>query len=338
MINKKKNDDNTKIQLSLAATMFFAPFVKHILWKWHLDIKKADVDFVNGYVRLWYISLGFLALTIISTIANYLMPNLVLDWIRIITVGLLLWILILGTILVLADVLILQWDADIFSHQEIKSTKWEILLSFIPLYNVYQWYKLHNFDRPYRWAKESLLWWALFTLVLLLTKSTTLSSFVLTLIIIRVASLLSGIDVLEAVVKTKLSSVFNTNVEESWAYISWSAKYLYLKLIKKEKIKIEDNIAEEQTYFKHLFKLDKEHIIIQYIIAIGLFVVWVNVWTPVLNSWIHITAFVLIFGKYIVMWYQLRHLPALPIARELTDLLFLASDKLTVLYNKVTKK
>ena len=101
--------------------------------------------------------------------------------------------------------------------------------------------------------------------------------------------MLSNIDILEPVVKTKLNRIFHTNTEEIRSYIPGTVVYLYNKLIKKQNSSITSNINQQKDYFKHLFKLDNDHIIIQYIVAIVLFTLWINIGTPILNSRIHIT-------------------------------------------------
>lgn len=144
----------------------------------------------------------------------YFFASVVFLWIYRLSAIMLIVLLVGGTIGAMANIKLLQEDETLLHYNKIQNDKSDIFLSFFPIYNIYQRYKLHNFEHPYRWAKESILWWTLFTIVIVATKSAVGSGFILTMIVIRVASLLSGIDVLDEQVKKKINNFFFKNPEE----------------------------------------------------------------------------------------------------------------------------
>jgi len=320
MAKEKNKDNNSRIQLALAATMFFSPFVKHVLKRWHLDIDENDKKFIEWYVRLGYITLGILILTIASMVAVYLMPNIIFGWIRTISVIIMIALLVFGTIGVLANISILQGEGKFFETYETKTNKGDILFSFIPLYNIYLWYKLHKFEAPYWRAKESILWRTLFLLVILASKSMVLSSFVLTVIIIRVASLMSGIDVFDKVIKKYLNNLFLKNPEEMRWYILGLFKYVYYKLVGNlNNQTLKSFVIESKESYSKLLGFKNTNIGLQYFIWIGLLVGWLSLWATVLHSRIHYIPVALILGRYILMSIKWKHLPPLPVAKEISD-------------------
>jgi len=318
-MQSKTLDKNSKIQLSLAATMFFSPFVKHIINKWHLDISEEDKQFVNWYIRLWYIILWFLLVVVSALVLNYLFPNLILYWVRAISISALLWLLVLGAWWVLGEVKILQkGEASLLTVQEVTTDKSDILFSFIPLYNIYLWYKVHNFERPYRWAKESILLWTLFIVVILLSKSVVISSFVLVVIIIRIASLLSGMDVIDTTIKSKLSKLFLKNPEELWWYVVAGIKYVFHNM-RWDNILMADLIYKEKEKYTTLPTILDNFLWVQYIVWFIMFLAWLYFGDISTTSWLFYTIIGLVFGRYAIMYWFWRHLPPLPIAKETTE-------------------
>ena len=73
--------------------------------------------------------------------------------------------------------------------EQISTDRKEIVLSYLPIYNVYKRYQEHNFDKPNLLLKESILAWLLFIVLGLITTPWRTSTFLI-LIIVRVASLM----------------------------------------------------------------------------------------------------------------------------------------------------
>lgn len=59
MEETKVYDTNTKIQLSLAAALFFSPLVQYMLKNNNRDITEKDRTFIRGYIKFGYITLLF---------------------------------------------------------------------------------------------------------------------------------------------------------------------------------------------------------------------------------------------------------------------------------------
>lgn len=49
--------NNNKIQLSLAALMFFAPLVQHLIKTSKIDLSDSDKEFIQSYIQYGYITL-----------------------------------------------------------------------------------------------------------------------------------------------------------------------------------------------------------------------------------------------------------------------------------------
>jgi len=324
MIEQK--DKNIKTQLSLAATMFFAPFVKNLLKNKQIEINEDDQKFIDWYVRLWYITIWILLLAIASALALYFAPNIIFLWIQRISISLLVVLLLLGSLGAVVDIRILQEEKNILKYYDKKTDKSDILFSFLPIYNYYLRYKLHDFDKPFWWVKESILRWTLFIIVALLTKNIALSWFFITAMIIRLVSLLSWIDVLDKEIKKKLNTIFKENPEEIWAYIRWIFIYVFKKIkgdLKKYDIKL--IIKWEKANFWKLIKTSNKTIILEYLVMLILLLLWTSLWRYFINDRIVYLPLTLIVSRYTLMTIKWKHLPHLPLAYEIVyffELLF----------------
>jgi hypothetical protein len=153
-----------------------------------------------------------LAITIASGVANYFLSNAILSVAYAMSLGLVLIVLLVGTICVLSDVSLLVKNNLTVTFYTVGDKK-SLLLTFLPLYNVYVRYTLHNFGEPNRWVKESLLWRTFFVL-LALTNHPLILSVVIILLILRVATLMAGLDILHIQAKSSISNLFTKNPEE----------------------------------------------------------------------------------------------------------------------------
>jgi len=95
----------------------------------------------------------------------------------------------------------------------VEGNKKEIIFKYLPIYNIYLWYKAHNFDKPNRRIEESILLRTLFVLVCM-SGSVMISSIVLIFIILRIAALMSDIDFINNQIKQHLNKLFLKNPEE----------------------------------------------------------------------------------------------------------------------------
>jgi hypothetical protein len=88
-----------------------------------------------------------------------------------------------------------------------------ILKSFLPFYNLKLRYQTANFQTPYWWLKESVLWRTVFSFLTLLLGIQIGTTF-LALIVIRVLLLLINIDMLPNNLKRFLNHGFLMHPEE----------------------------------------------------------------------------------------------------------------------------
>lgn len=321
MEETKVRDTNIKTQLSLAAALFFSPLVQNILNKYTRDITDQDKLFIYGYIKFGYITLLFGFISIAAWIMNYLLSINILHVIYIISIGILFLLLFVSVISILSDIsLVKWWDYSIHTY----TTEWvkkDIILQYLPIYNVYLRYILHNFDKPNWRIKESLLLWMAFLITCILG-NVFVSSSILLLIILRIASLMSDIDIISPKVKQRLNGLFSKNPEEIRWYFTgmllFIGKSLIHIFIPLQTYTLWDEIAKEKEMYSYIINIQtNKNIIIEYILWF-LLMVWFIYMNPITSSGrIYYTWFGLYITRYLVMWIQLKHLPHLPIAREI---------------------
>jgi len=75
-----ETNSQTRIQLSLAALMFFSPLVQNVIKKENMKLNEDDKTFIKGYIRFWYIALIILAITLTAWMTNYRIESGLIDW------------------------------------------------------------------------------------------------------------------------------------------------------------------------------------------------------------------------------------------------------------------
>lgn len=218
-----KEDNQT--MLALAALMFFAPFVGYMLHKQSIPLSQSQSSFVEGYTRLGYLSIVFLVLSIVGGVGGYLWALPFLNVVYTMSVGILLLILLLGTLCILADIPLGLGKHGDHPYYAMNAVHKDTLLMYLPGYNIYLRYTAHDFARPNRWLKESLLWWVLIGLMSFAGNG-YLTSVLLLLLIFRVATLMIGVDFLHLQSKEDISNLFSKNPEEIRGYLTGTLLYL----------------------------------------------------------------------------------------------------------------
>ena len=212
MVDVEKTDSN-KTPLALAALMFFSPFIQHGLTSGSFSMNEQEKDFVSGYVKLGYLNLLFLLIAVGTGVGNYLANSHLLEIISTISIGILLIFILIGTICILANISLHIQKSVQIDYYDIGDNRQHVILKYLPLYNVYLRYKLHAFGAPNRWLKESLLRWTI-AIVLMFTTSPYLVGTRIVLLILRVATLMGGIDFLHIEAKKQINYLFEKNPEE----------------------------------------------------------------------------------------------------------------------------
>jgi len=321
MEETRVRDTNIKTQLSLAAALFFSPFVQYSLKTNTWDITDNDRDFIRSYIKFWYITLVVWFITIVSGIAHYLFVIYILEILYTISIFILLFLIVISIVSIISDISIIKsGNIDISAHT-IEGNKKDIIFKYIPIYNIYLWYQAHSFDKPNRWIKESLLLWTLFLWVSI-TWNVWLSTIVLIIIIIRTASLMSDIDLLPTQTKQYINKIFLKNPEEIWWYVTWFLRYICKMIIRIfrpiENHTLESEVYSEKESYSHIIDIkENKNIIIEYILWIILLFWFIYFIQPDFTVRTYYTGFLLFILRYLTMAIQLKHLPHFPIAREI---------------------
>lgn len=312
--NIGKNQNN-RIELALASLMFFAPFVKKIL-KSRNDISDADKTFVLWFIKLWYLNILLLVLAIITQIFYYTSGLSILNIcssIIIVILAVLLWV---WSFLVITGKEIIKCNTDESHKATNDNIVSKIILAYIPLYNVYLWYEMHDFDGRNTYLKESLILWGIFSVLLLAISN----KYVLIwyMIIILISMLLNIFQVTFWQSSEQfINNLFKKNPEEiRWGFIG----ILIAPFVSQS---VRDSIDSEKWKYSLIFKLDHKQILLELIIIIGLSVFGIYMWIKALNFTL-ITWIVLILARYLIMLIKWKHLPHIPVIREITSIFFIS--------------
>ncbi len=314
-------DTNTKIQLSLAAALFFSPLVQHMLKKNNLDLSENDKAFIRDYVKFWYITILFGLITITTGVLHYLFALDILNVVYTTSIFILIFLLTISMISILSDISLIRWGDYATQNYTVKWNKKNIILTYLPLYNIYLRYQLHNFEKPTRWIKESIFRWILF-IIFCMFGNITISSIIILIITLRIASLISDIDVISMSTKHRLNSLFLKNPEELRGYITWFLIYigkLFIHLFRPMKAyTLSQEVMYEKEVYSHILNIQNNTpIISEYIIWIFLLTGIIYFGNIDFTVRTYYTWFGLLITRYLIMAIQLKHLPHLPIAREI---------------------
>lgn len=317
----KKTDSNTKTQLSLAAALFFSPLVQNMLKRNTRDITDQEREFIRWYIKLGYITLGFGIITVAAGILHYIFALNILNTIYTISIFILLSLLIISVVSILSDISLLRWQNSPLHTYTVEGNKKDIILKYLPLYNIYLWYQAHSFDKPNRWIKESIILRGIFVLICSMG-SVRWATITLIVIIVRVASLMSDIDMLQTQTKQQLNKIFSKNPEEVRGYVTGFVSYLgkSIKHLFKptETYTLEQEIAQEKEAYGAIIDITTmTSISIEYILWILILGGIIYLIHPDFTVRTYYVWFWLLLIRYILMAIQLKHLPHFPIAREL---------------------
>ncbi len=321
----KTRDTNVKTQLSLAAALFFSPLVQNMLKNNTWDITDKDKNFIRWYIKFGYITIIFWLITIAAGVSNYLWALDILSMTYTVSIFILLSLLIISIVSILSDISLLKSGTMDLQTYTVEGNRKEIIFKYIPIYNIYLRYQAHTFEKPNRRIKESIILRTIF-LIICLTGSIRGSSIALIVIIFRVTSLVSDVDMLSTQTKQYINRIFFKNPEEIRWYVTGFLKYAGKSLIHLFKpslpYSLDTELAQEKGIYSRIIDIKKNtDIIIEYIIGIIVYA-----WLPYLIK-IDLTirtydaGFALLILRYITMAIQLKHLPHLPLAREIRALL-----------------
>lgn len=314
-------------QLWLAAVMFFNIMVKNFLKNNDEEFSEEEKIFIQSYIQYGYLSIISWSITIVLVVLYYFYPSTILYWIHTLSIVTTLTVVIIWSIGVLSWSILYHTKG--LQYTAINEEKDKIILYFIPLYNIFLRYNTHQFTEPNPWLKESLVRWTIWTIIGI-WQSQILLVFWTILMLIRVVTIATGIDIVQNKVKNIIQQTFVINPEEIRSYIIATIDFVSQKVQQKiiQPSRKELLLAYQKTY-SHLHPIDTT-IIVQY--SIG----WLLMTAQILsiyqnqNNLLYIPLLIII-GRYIIMYQKRKHLPPLPLAREIH--LFVLK-----IYNKIIKK
>lgn len=316
-VNNTNINKNNKIELALASLMFFAPLIKFNL-KNRTDIQNEDQNFINGFIKLWLINIVLLILWVAFETLFYFTTTTVFD---IFWTSILVWL----AILILIECIFVICEKNIIhtSWIETNSDSWndviKICLNYLPLYNIYIWYKKHDFEWENMSLKESIILRWLFSVLLVITqnKYILISFWVLTLI-----NMISNIFHINFGIKFDnfISNIFKKNPEE----IRWSIIWLLISPFSWKSIS--ETITDQKLKYSLIYKLDHKQILLELIILILLWCGWIYIWLKTWN-YVLITGTFLILSRYWIMLIKWKHMTHIPIIKELTSIFFISKNK-----------
>lgn len=318
----KKTDSNTKTQLSLAAALFFSPLVQYILKTGTRNINEQEKEFIKGYIRFWYFTLFLGGITLISWFLHYFLLIDIFNILYTVSIFVLLALLLISVVSILSDISLMRSKNWGIHFHTIEGNKKDILLKYLPLYNIYLWYHNPSFEKPNRRIKESLILWILFVLFAIFG-STLWSTSVLLLIILRIASLMSDIDILSIQNKQRINKLFFKNPEELRWYVLGFFTYLGKSIIHFFVPSRSSTLSHEIQTYKNIYSQivaikNNSYLIVEYILWILFICTLFYFIIPDLTVRTYYAWFWLLILRYSIMGIQLKYLPHLPIAREIT--------------------
>jgi len=317
---------SNKIQLSLAAILFFSFFVRKLLQENTMELDDQAKKFVQSYILYWYGILLISLCTIIWTIVYYFIPSQIIYWLHttgaiVIIIAIIVWI-----VGVFNDSQLIQNNNTI---QPIKITSVDtknIITAYIPLYNIYLWYKLHNFDKPYRRAKESIIARLLFILVTFLIQSPIFSVVIIIAIITRIATLLGGINIVHDDIQKNTNTLFYKNPEEIRWYVTGIITSIihYLTSHIRE---TQETIKQHKLIYQKLSSIRTPQVRVEAGIAAILVIRWTVNREQTIDVRVYYLASMLIIWRYIVLGRKRKHLPYIPWVHELVEWVKLLLNK-----------
>lgn len=314
-INNIDMNKNNKIELALASLMFFAPLVKKVL-KSRNDVDDEDKIFVLWFIKLWYVNIALLISAIIIEIIAYMASISILDTCGTVIIVILAISLLIESLLVITEKSIIKWNISESNIASDKTMVSQIILGYIPLYNVYLWYKMHNFDGENLYLKESLVVWWLFSILLLMTSNKyILIGYV---IIILMTMMLNIFQVqLWQSIENFIKNLFVKNPEE----IRWSIVGVLIAPFVSGSVA--ETISSQKWKYSLIFKLDHKQILLELILMIILWGFGIYMWIKAMNYTL-IVWIILILARYLIMLIKWKHMPHIPVIREITNIFFIS--------------
>lgn len=315
--------------------MFFAPLVQHLIKTSKIDLSDSDKEFIQSYIQYGYITLIWLTTAIAGTIRYFFNDSTFIYRLHTI-IGIITFILlVIGVVCIFNNTQIINAStkASRTIKENIKEEKSNIIMTYLPLYNIYTRYKTHKFNQPIRRQKESLILWSLFIIACYIETNGILAIIIIIFIILRVASLLGWVDIIDTKLQTKLTKLFSVNPEEMRSYIIWSMHYSINNILYPHKnIYRQQYIDNYKLTYRQLLPKDSNIIIQEYLIGLLISILLIYQRDNYDNRTLYIGG-IIIVGRYIITAAYWKHLPYIPIIHEIHISILYIISKIHILLN-----
>lgn len=306
----EKNIISSDAKLSaIAGVMFFAPFVKNRIKS--EEFSEYEINFINGYIQVWFLNLIFLVIVLIATITSTFETSRILT--RIITIwSFAIYIISAFSVFACANDLSMRGPNESV-NQNIQH-KWLLLKAYTPIMNYILRFRQENYNMPYRRLKESILLWTFFIFwTLLLWNSFWM--WVLIIIAVRVTLLLLNIDIVPLSMKRTINSLFSCNPWEIFAYF-------FSPIVSKLKKMDYETILQAQKQWYAQWQNFWIWIIIQYILFVGIIFLLYHTIRISLDNAVLFVAMFLRIVRVILFYIRKKTILKIPILSEIVSLVF----------------
>lgn len=304
-MQENKSIISSQAKLSaIAGMMFFPFFIKNNIKLDHL-ISEDERNFIYGYIRLWYFNLTIMAIVVVIAILNFMIISTILPWIITIWCIIIFCSIVFSLILCINNVWLRMPNESLKQDIQYKN---QISKYFVPIINFFTRYRQQNYDKPYRWLKESIFFRTIFIWVTMFFW-TYCWLIVLWIILSRFILLLVNIDIIPLSVKKILNSAFYCNPEEIFAYLS-------VAIITKWKKSDYDTTLQQKKEQYEKWQKFWISIVFQYaILLIIMYLIynWESFWRKIGFLWI---AFILWVIRLIVFYINKKMFLRIPIISE----------------------
>ncbi len=306
---------NTKIELALAALMFFSPLIKSELKK-RQNLGNEDKQFIYWFIKLWYLNIVMLIITIMLELAYYSTTQNIFNIVGNISLVLLAVSLIIGSIFAISERSITKPITQDNNSMKIttKNDILDIILKFIPLYNVYLWYEKHDFEWNDIALKESLILWWGFSILLIFPLHNLFFITYLVLILLMVLINIFGLNIWEKYDKF-INNLFKKNPEEARWWFIWIITAPF------SRSEVNATIETKKQRYSFIVKLDHKQVLLEFIILSILVLIWIILWIY-FKQYSIIIWVLLILWRYAIMLIKWKHITHIPIIKELTNIFF----------------
>ncbi len=300
------NNLNKKIEFALSAIMFFAPLIKNNI-KNDNKLTYEEKSFIYGFIKLGYLNIILLAIALVLQIFHRNTSNKVFQNISI-------WILILLAILLIIWCILAIFGKNINKNKIEMTSDFDQILYFIPIYNIYIRYKNHQFEWENSTIKSSIVLRSIFSLSLIFIPNNYVNLCLFIIILLKAICTVNWLN-FGTKFRNFVNNIFFKNPEEIWWYIIWTVCSL------SNKNWLQENINNQKKHFEFLFKTDNKQIIAEY--SLLWLILLLFVYLGIQNNDFKIFIWTaLIFFRYLIMIINRKHLPHIPVLREITNIFF----------------